>query len=173
MARERGIFFRKTDKLVSFAKIIKWVLLYCNLTQNQLAEIYCTSRENITMHIMIIISKAERSHSSSSAVLSRVWAGKCSQAAHGADTPLRQTLLTPEFLITTYLRVCVTHWIAISLTDILMLFLLPSRWSSTRDSLSWIMMQTSWRSSRDLEILKSWGNPGKWFKKSWGNRGFG
>jgi hypothetical protein len=25
----------------------------------------------------------------------------------------------------------------------------------------------------DDEILKSWGNPGKWFKKSWGNRGFG
>ena len=23
------------------------------------------------------------------------------------------------------------------------------------------------------EILKSWGNPEKWFKKSWGNRGFG
>ena len=23
---------------------------------------------------------------------------------------------------------------------------------------------------RTGEILKSWGNPGKWFKKSWGNR---
>ena len=48
--------------------------------------------------------------------------------------PLQQTLLMPEFLITTYPRVWVTQWIAISLTATLMLFLLPSRWSSTLDS---------------------------------------
>ena len=40
-----------------------------------------------------------------SVVLSRVWAGKSSRAVPGADTPLQQTSLMPEFLITTYPRV--------------------------------------------------------------------
>ena len=38
-------------------------------------------------------------------VLSRVGAGRSSRAVLDADTPLPRTLLTPEFLITTYPRV--------------------------------------------------------------------